>query len=151
MSKPFTTMAIATHHNRIGFCFLVDKEPMDWQLAHRASRSASKAQKKVREWLDFYAPDVVIVELFTAGTRKGIRAQELTAAIKETVLESGAQFIETERQQPFANKYEQIDSLCDEFPQMQMSKPKKPRFFDPEPAETTVFEALAMAQAVLKE
>ena len=138
-------MAITANHNRLAFCFLVDGDPMDWQLAHSAAKSPEKTYAKVAKWLKFYQPDIVITEDLNGSSRKGRRTQRLILSIKEAVIDSKAQHIEMERYQPFANKYEQVDRLCDQFPQMQLIKPRKRRIFDNEPPVTTVFECLALA------
>jgi len=149
--QPMTTMAISAHHNRIGFCFLIGKQPMDWQLARNASKSPERTKAKVMEWLRFYRPNIVVTEDLTGSVRKGKQAQRLILAAKEAALETDAQHIEIGRTQPFGNKYEQIDRLCDEFPQLKVIQPKQHRrIFDCEPAHTTVFEACSMALDVLR-
>ena len=143
-------MAITANHNRIAFCFLVDGNPMDWQLAHHAAKCPERTYAKVAKWLKFYSPDVVVTEDLNGSSRKGIRTQRLIFSIKEAVIDSDAQHIEMERHQPFANKYEQIERLCDQFPQMNLIKPRKRRIFDNEPAVTTVFESLGLATQLLE-
>lgn len=124
---------------------------MDWQLAHEAAKAPDRAKEKVLEWLRFYAPDIVVTEDLSGSMRKGKQAQRIILAAKEAALETDAQHIEIGRTQPFANKYEQIDRLCDEFPQLEVIQPKQHRrIFDCEPPYTTVFEALAMAQELFR-
>ena len=144
----FTVMAITAAHNRIGFCFLVDDQPKSWKLAHNAAKSPQKTYGKVTKWLQFYQPDIVITEDLNGSLRKGKKAQRLILATKEAVLESEAQHIEIERYQPYANKYEQIDRLCEQFPQLKPVAPKKRRIFDTEPVATTIFECVALAQQI---
>lgn len=119
---------------------------MDWQLAHRAACSPQEVKNKVRQWLVFYAPELVISENLSGSFRKGRKAQGLILAIKQVVDEVKTPHVEIERSQPFANKYEQIDRLCDQFPQMTAIQPKHRRIFDAEPPYITIFEALAMAR-----
>ena len=143
-------MAITAAHNRIGFCFLVGDQPMDWKLAHSAAKSPQKTYDKIAKWLAFYQPDIVITEDLNGSLRKGKKAQGLILSIKEAVLDGEAQHIEIERYQPYANKYEQIDRLCEQFPQMNTVVPKKRRIFDTEPAATTIFECVALALQIQK-
>ncbi|MGH1576499.1 hypothetical protein [Planktotalea sp.] len=144
--KPFTVMAITASHNRIGFCFLIDKQPMDWQLAHHASKSPELTYEKAAQWFAYYQPDIIVTEDLNGSLTKGKKAQRLILAIKEAALLTDAQHIECERVQPYANKYEQIDRLCAEFPQMSAVAPKRRRIFDNEPAATTIFECLVLAK-----
>lgn len=143
-------MSMTAAHNRIGFCFFVDDQPKSWKLAHNAAKSPQKTYDKIAKWLAFYQPDVVITEDLNGSLRKGKKAQRLILAIKEAVLESDTQHIEIERYQPYANKYEQIERLCEQFPQMRNVAPKKRRIFDTEPAATTIFECVALALQIQK-
>jgi len=143
--NPQTLMVISVHHNRIGFCFFIGEQPMDWQLAYRASKSPAHAQARVKAWLKFYKPDMVLTEDLAGSQRKGLKAQGLILAIKEAVVEKGVEHRETLRNQPFANKYDQIDYLCERFPQMKAVQPEKRKIYDAEPSYITLFEALAMA------
>lgn len=146
--NPQTVMALSAHHDRIAFCFLIDRQPMDWQMAHVAAKSPELTTKKVAQWLEFYAPDIVITEDLNGSVRKGRKAQRLIVAMKNAALATNAQHIETPRTQPFANKYEQIDQLCAQYPQMQAVAPKKRRIYEKEPPAITIFECLSMAKSV---
>ena len=145
MGRPKTIMAFAAHHNRIGFVFLIGDQPMDWQLSYQAATSPSLARKKVAEWLRCYQPDFVLTEEMLGSQRKGQKALALIAAIAEVAEVSPAKHCPRRRQQPFANKYVQIEALCERFPQMRAVAPKARRFYDPEPPYVTLFEALALA------
>ena len=145
MGRPKTTMALAAHHNRIGFVFLIGEQPMDWQLSYQAATSPSRAQKMVAEWLRCYQPDFVLTEELSGSQRKGQKALALIGAIAKVADVSPAKHRQRQRQQPFANKYAQIEALCERFPQMRAVAPKARRFYDPEPPYVTLFEALALA------
>jgi len=150
MPKPKTIMVFSAHHNRIGFCFLIDRQPMDWQIAHVAAKSPDTTKYKIQEWLKFYSPDLVITEDCQSSSRKGRIAQRLILAIKQAVYETDIEHVEVMRTQPFANKYEQIDRLCLKYPQLKVVQPKKRKIYDPEPAYVTVFEAVVMAEQFLQ-
>jgi hypothetical protein len=49
----------------------------------------------------------------------------------------------------YANKYVEADALAERYPDIAAWKPKKRRFFDNEPRNTVLFEALALADEVL--
>ena len=146
--EPFTIMALAAHHDRIGFCFLIDRQPMDWQLSYKGALSPGQAREKVAEWLKFYAPDVIVTEDLRGSERKGKDTQRLIVAMKEVALETEAQFIEIERPRPCKNKYAHIKGLCDKFPQMKVIAPSTRKIYEKEPHAVTIFEALALAQEI---
>lgn len=147
--KPLTVMALAAHHNRIGFCFLIGKQPMDWQLSFLSARSPAKAKAKAMRWIKFYSPDVVITEDIEGSQRKGMVTQDLIGALKDAALENDVQHIEARRTQPCANKYVHIDQLCAQFPQMKAIQPRKREIYDTEPPVITIFEALSLAKETL--
>lgn len=121
---------------------------MDWQLSYKAARSPKHAQKKISQWLEFYAPDIIVTENLRGSGRKGDRAKVLIQAVKDVAEQSSAQHIEVERSQPFASKYDQIEQLCDRYPQMKSVAPVRRKFFEKEPPRVTIFEALAMAEQI---
>ena len=53
------------------------------------------------------------------------------------------------REQEYANKYEEAAALGEQFPDLAPWVPKKRRFFDNEPRNTVLFEAVALALSIL--
>lgn len=142
-------MAFAAHHNRFAFVFFIANQPMDWQLIHEAAKSPEAAIAKVGDLLRYYQPDIVLTEELSGSARKGRTAQRLLLAIKDAVLESESEHYEVARSQPFANKYEYIDWLCERYPQLKTVQPKRRRVFDPEPPHVSTFEAVSLGQQFL--
>lgn len=149
-NKPLTIMAIAVNHNRIGFVFLIDKQPMDWEMSYVAAASPSNAQKKVAQWIKHYGVDVAVTEDMYGTTRKGKRTTKLIEAVGEAAQQSNAQHVEVVRSQPFQSKYEQIDDLIERYPQMKAVAPRKRKYWENEPHSVTIFEALAMAEQITR-
>ncbi|WP_298362542.1 hypothetical protein [uncultured Litoreibacter sp.] len=146
VKQPNTVMAFAAHHNRFGFVFMIGQQPMDWQLVYQAAATPELAKRKIAGWLHFYKPDLIVTEDLAGSQRKGRKAQQLILAIKEVAFATDADNAEVARSQPFANKYEQIERLCEEFPQMKAVAPARRRIYDAEPPYVTLFEALALAK-----
>lgn len=149
-AKPLWVLSIAVNYNRIGFCYLIGKQPMDWQLTFKAATSAGRAEQKLNQWLDLYRPDVVITEAPRSAKRKGDRTKMLLDVVDRVVKRNGARHIVVERKQPYANRYDQIEDLCKRYPQMKAVAPKRRRYFDKEPPYVTIFDALAMAEQANK-
>ena len=144
-TNPQTVMSIAVSHNRICFVYLIDKQPMDWEMSHKATSSPKLTGKKVSSWIEYYAPDVVITEDMGANNRKGARTKQLHEAMVDCVHLSDARHVAIARYQPFQSKYEQIEDLCVHFPQMRTLAPRKRRYWENEPQNVSYFEALSMA------
>lgn len=150
LDRPKTIMAFATHHNRVGFCFFIDKQPMDWQLSYKAAKTASNTETMLAKWLEFYAPDIVVTEKVHRDSRKGERAKHLLAVVDRVVRAKKIKLVKVVKQQPYMNKYLQIDELCDRYPQMKAVAPKRRKYFEKEPPYVTLFEALALGIRYLK-
>jgi len=143
--RPLRTMSFAVNYNRIGFVYLIGKQPMDWQLSFKAGNTAGHAENKIRQWIEYYQPDVVITENYKTLGRKGERARMLLDVLKRTLAKHDVQHIEMDRVQPYRNLYDQIDDLCDRYPQVQAARPKRRKYYQKEPPYVTIFDALAMA------
>jgi len=145
-NRPQTIMSIAVHHNRIGFCFMVGRQPMDWKLSYKAARTFDSARGKIAKWIEAYSPDLVITEQVKPSSRKGERTQALLEVIQLAVKRSGTKSVQIPRQQPHTNKYVQIEELVKRYPQMQAVAPKRRLYYEKEPPYVTLFESLAMAE-----
>jgi hypothetical protein len=53
------------------------------------------------------------------------------------------------REHRYPNKYAEADALVDRYPELAPWKPMKRRFYDNEPRNTVLFEALALADQIL--
>lgn len=144
-TKPIRTLAITASHNRLCFVFLIGEQPMDWELSFTAASSIDETAKKVDQWIHYYQADVVVAENLKTVTRKGERTLHLIDAIHKASQSSQAKLIIIRREQPFQSKYEQIDDLCDRYPQMKILAPPKRKYWENERHSVSYFEALAMA------
>ena len=144
-------LSIAVNYNRMGFCFFVGKQPMDWQLVFEAAKSASKAEAQIRKWLEYYSPDIVITEDPKTLRRKGDRTKMLLDILNRIIQKTDVQHIEAGRVQPYKNRYDQIEKFCEKYPQLKAISPKRPQFFQKEPPYVTLFDAVSMAETVFTE
>lgn len=149
-NSPLKVMSIAASHNRIAMVFLIDKQPMDWEMSYLAATSPDKAAQKVKHWIKWYGVDVVVTENPQDINRKGQRTQDLLEAVCNAVQSLEIQHLEVSRHQPFPSKYEQIDDLCERYPQMKAAAPRKRKYWENEPHSVTIFEGLSNAEQVLE-
>lgn len=146
--RPLRTLSLAVNYNRIGFVYLIGKQPMFWKLSFKAGSSASNAEKHLKRWLDEFEPDIVITESLETMGRKTERSTMLLDVVNRTIGKNDVQHITQNRIQPFRNLYDQIDRLCERYPQMEAARPKRRKFYQKEPPYVTIFDALALADAV---
>lgn len=144
-AKPTRSLAITASHNRICFVFFIGEQPMDWELSYVGASSVDQASKKVSQWIRYYQAEYVIAENLKTVTRKGERTLHLIDAIHQTSIASSARLVTVHRTQPFQSKYEQIDELSKQYPQMKILAPPKRKYWENERHTVSYFEALALA------
>jgi len=138
-------LSIAIASGKIGYVFLIDNMLMDWGLSVRASKTPGLAKCKAQEWIDFYSPDIVVVEKTAKYSRKSIRTHSLIESVIELCENIKQKHIVQEREKNYANKYDEMDALCLRFPQISGWMPPKRQALDAEANDAIYFEALSMA------
>lgn len=93
---------------------------------------------------------MIVTEKIETARSKGDHTKLLIAAMADLAAEHELLDITIERPGHFANKYDEADALAERYSEMAAWKPKHRRFFDNEPRNTVLFEALALADAVLE-
>lgn len=146
--RPLRTLSLAVNYNRIGFVYLIGRQPMFWKLSFKAGSTSSNAEKHLKRWLDEYDPDIVITERLETMGRKTERSKMLLDVVYRTICKHDVQHITQDRTQPYRNLYDQIDRLCERYPQMEAARPKRRKFYQKEPPYVTVFDALSLADAM---
>lgn len=149
LEKPYTALAIAVGSGKIGYVFMVDDELCDWSLSLQSSKSTTAAQSKVRSWIRFYSPNVVVTEQLTLHSRKRGQTLKNIMAIEEAVQASGIQLVQTERIQRHTNKYEEMAALTQRYPTISEWAPPKRKLWEAEHKNTILFEALSLIDNVI--
>lgn len=93
---------------------------------------------------------MVVTEELETAKHKGKHTLALLAAIARTADHNGLLDVSVPRDHRFRNKYAEADALVQQFPELAPWKPTKRRFYDNEPRNTVLFEALALAQALIE-
>lgn len=94
-------------------------------------------------------PDVVMTEELETARHKGKHTLDLIAAIVRTAEHNQVLDVAVPREHRYPNKYAEAESLCERYPELAPWKPAKRRFYDNEPRNTVIFEALALAQVMV--
>lgn len=143
-------LALAAASGRVGYVFLVGDRLKDWRISEKAAKSPTKAAEQVQTWINELKPDVIVTEKVEDAAKKGDKTKEIIGAIARTAAHNYVLDVSVTREHDHVSKYEEADALVKRFPDVTAWLPKKRRFFDNEPRNTVIFEALSLAETVLR-
>ena len=143
-------LAIAAVSRHVAYVYLIGDRLVDWRISDRASSSAEKASATVQGWINLLKPDVVATEKIGSNVRKGAKAKAAIDAIAMVAANNEVLDVAIHREQAFPNKYLEADAIVADYPELRPWLPKKRLFYDNEPRNTVLFEAMALAQLVLR-
>ena len=143
--EPNRLLTLAAASGRIGMVFFVGQRLMDWRISNFAARSPRAAAAFADKLIVSLKPDVVITERAVSAAHKGDKTKALVIAMAEAAANHEVLDIAVVREFRFANKYLEAEALAERYPVLLPWKPKQRRFFDNEPRNTVLFEALALA------
>ena len=138
-------LAFAAATGRVGSVFLVGNKLVDWHISNKAAESGVAVAGHVQTLINDLLPDVVVTEEPETASHKGKHTLALIAAIARTAEHNHLLDVSVPRQHRYPNKYAEADALVEQFPELAPWKPMKRRFYDNEPRNTVLFEALALA------
>ena len=140
-------MAVAT--GRIGYVFVIGDKLKDWGLSRKASRSPALAALQAETWLNHLKPDIVITEKVPPLSTKSQKTRSLIEAIQSIAASANVLDMFVARNSLFSNKYAEAAHLGERFPEISAWVPRPRRIWEPEPKNTVLFEALALATIVI--
>lgn len=144
-------LAVAAISRHVAYAFFVGNRLTDWAISDRASNTPEAAAKAVTQWIEDLDPRAVISERPDTAQRKGNRTRALLAAIGETVEASGRIHVAINRTQAFPNKYAEAAFYAARYPDLLPWLPEKRLFYENEPRNPILFEAVALADIVLRD
>ena len=143
-------LSVAVATGKVSYVFLEGTKLLDWAVTTRVSRKSGDLVGYVQELINTLKPDVVVTEKCDDDCKKGLRAKRLIAAITELASHNYVLDVSVPRPRGFQSKYEEAESLVSRHPDLIGYLPqRKRRFYDFEPRNMIVFEALALAEAVI--
>lgn len=142
-------LAFAAATGRVGSVFLVGDRLLDWQISDKAADSGVDAAAHAQALINNLTPDVVVTEELETASHKGKHTLALIAAIARTAEHNNLLDVSVPREHRYPNKYAEADALVEQYPELAPWKPMKRRFYDNEPRNTVLFEALALANQML--
>lgn len=143
-------LAVAAASGRIAYVYLIGNRLMDWRISDRASASETEAAKSAARWIETLRPDVVVTENADAAKKKGLHTKRIIAAIAEVAARADLLDVSVVREQTFPNKYAEAKALAERYPDLKPWLPYRRLLLDNEHRNTVIFEALALAQVILR-
>ena len=150
-------LAIDPMHQGVGFAVL--ERPVglvDWGWREIASDKNRATLRRVRELLDRFAPDVLVIEDYAAeGSRRGRRVKQLARRLEKLAGEKGIEFSEVSPktlEEAFAplearTKCEIARAVAQRFPELARSLPPIRKPWMSEGGPMSMFDATALAMA----
>lgn len=143
-------LSIAVSSGRVGYVFLDGKQLCDWAVTTTVSGKATDLVAFVQELINTLKPDVVVTEKLDQDCRKGSRSRRLIASIAELASHNYLLDVSVQRPRNFQSKYEEAEDAVQRHPDLIGYLPeRKRRFYEFEPRNMIVFEALALAEEVI--
>jgi hypothetical protein len=142
-------LAIAAASGKVGSVFLIGDTLTYWQVSVKAAESPAEAAAHAQSLINDFWPNVIVTEEPGDLQHKGTETLALIAAMARVAEDCGLLDVRVPRVQRFPNKYAEADALVLRYPELAPWKPVKRRFFQTEPRNTVLFEALALADFML--
>ncbi len=139
-------LVLAARYGRIGYVYIKNGQPKGWLLSCKGYRTAREAATLTGSWIAKFDPDVVIIEDPKSAKRKGRKTKSRLRSMLRIAERSPAMVAKTRRIQQFRNAYLEANALAEMFPQMANKLPVR-KFYDTEPRNLVLFEALSLAQS----
>jgi hypothetical protein len=138
-------LAFAAAHSRIGSVVLDGDTLIDWRISDSAADSPEAASAWAERLMAEFAPDVVVTEEVLLARHKGKRTILLIEALADAAEANGLLSVSLPRQHDYPNKYAEAEALVERLPELAPWQPKRVHFYDNEPRNTVLFEALSLA------
>ncbi len=138
-------LAFAAASNRVGSVFIIGDRLVDWHISDKAAKSSVEAASHAQALINRLTPNAIVTEEPKAASHKSEHTLSLLAAIARTAAHNDLHNVSVPRTHGYANKYAEADALAEQYPELAPWKPPKRRFYDNEPRNTVLFEALSLA------
>lgn len=119
-------------------------------VSESAAHSPKDAACYARRWIEHLQPAVVVTEKTEKAVSKGKKTKAIVCAIANEAAQHHVLDVSVARPHDYSNKYEEAADLARRYPDTLPWLPGKRRFFDNEPRNTVLFEALSLAEAVMR-
>ncbi|MEM8793403.1 MAG: hypothetical protein AAGE80_17410 [Pseudomonadota bacterium] len=143
-------LSIAVSSGRVGYVCFDGRQLQDWAITTTVSGNLSDLMAFAQELINRLKPDVVVTEKCDRKSRKGRRTRRRITSIVELASHNYVLDVSVPRPRSFPSKYEEATDVVTRYPDLVGYLPKrKRRIFDFEPRNMIIFEAIALAEAVI--
>ena len=149
MARDDAVLAFAVSAGQLAYMMLEAGQPTRWHLWRIVGGDAPLARHRARVVIAETAPDLVVIEDPFNGCLKRGQSYAILLSLAQAVEDEPVRSARIRRTSPYANRYEEAQALCDRFPLLSPWRPEKPFFYEPEPRALLIFDALALAVAVV--
>lgn len=149
--EALSVLAVAVASGKAGYVFLQRGQLLDWGITVKAAGSSAELVGFAQGLINELRPDVVVTEDCTKNCRKGKKSKRLIQSLAELASHNPVLDVSVPRPRLYQSKYEEAQTLAKAHPEIAGYLPaQKRRIFDFEPRSMVLFEALALAQEVMK-
>lgn len=143
-------LSIAVASGRVGYVAFLSSEPVDWGISIKSARSRASVCRFADRLIRQHEPDSLVFELCDDACRKGSRTRRSIAALADVATLHDIQGLSVPRPHRYRTKYDEADAIAKRYPELGGYLPKfRPRYFEFEPRSMVLFEAVALAEAVI--
>lgn len=143
-------LALAAATRRVGYVYLIGGQLKDWRVSGKAAKSPTEAAGQIQKWINELKPDVVVTEKVKNSTKKSAKTKSIIAAMANVASHNYLHDVSVTRPREYKNKYAEAVALAERYPDITAWLPTKRRLFEAEPRNTVLFEALALADELLR-
>lgn len=144
-------LAIAAGSRHVAYVFFTGDRLSDWKISDRASDDPESATLCARTWIADLGPRAVVSERPDTAAHKGEKAKALLVAIADAAMTAGMVRIAVSRPHEFANKYAEAAFFAAKYSELEPWLPPKRIFYENEPRNMILFEAVALADVILRD
>ena len=142
-------LAVAVASGRVGYVFLRGTQVQDWAVTTTVSGKTTDLVAFVQELINTLKPNVIVTERCDEDCRKGPNTRRLIQSIAQLASHNYVLDVAVTRPRPFQSRYEEAADAVTRHPDLIGYLPQqKWRFFETEPRNMVVFDALALAEAI---
>lgn len=143
-------LSVMVSTGKVGYAFFVDGKPYDWKVSFTASTSTRTAYEFAMGWIEYYQPQLIITERISLDSRKQTFSRELVDAIMKAAQDSDVLAASVDRVCNYENKFKEAEVIAKRFPELKSYLPKPRKYWEPEPRQIIIFEAVSLALRVIE-
>lgn len=142
-------LAVAAATRGVGYVFLIEGQLVEWGVSRKAWESPVHAAETLQQWINDYEPTMIVTEKISTESKKGKKARRLTATLAAIASHNYAYDVSVPINRSGKNRFAYAVALADIYPDVKPRLPRSHAWYDAAPRNLLIFDALAMAHAIL--